>query len=81
MRINSKGQVTIPEEIRRRARLLPGTEVEVVYDGATVQIIRNERKKRMSRGKQIVEHMRGRLSKRGPTTDQIMAITRRTTSP
>jgi AbrB family looped-hinge helix DNA binding protein len=77
MRINSRGQVTIPEKIRRQARLLPGTEVEVVYDGETVRIIRSSPKKRMSRGQQIVEHMRGRLSKRGPTTDHIMAMTRR----
>jgi AbrB family looped-hinge helix DNA binding protein len=77
MRINSRGQLTIPEEIRRRARLLPGTEVDVVYDGESVQIIRKNPKRRLSRGQQIVDHMRGRLPKRGLTTDQIMAMTRR----
>jgi bifunctional DNA-binding transcriptional regulator/antitoxin component of YhaV-PrlF toxin-antitoxin module len=75
MRINSRGQVTIPEDIRRRARLLPYTEVDFIYDGKTVRIVRVDRKQ-MSRGARIVEHMRGRLSKRGLTTDQIMAMTR-----
>jgi AbrB family looped-hinge helix DNA binding protein len=75
MRITSKGQVTIPQEIRERAGLLPHTEVEFVYDGKTVQIVRADRKK-MSRGARIVEHMRGRGTIK-LTTDQIMAMTRR----
>ena len=33
MRITSKGQVTIPAEIRERAGLLPQTEVEFEFDG------------------------------------------------
>jgi AbrB family looped-hinge helix DNA binding protein len=75
MRITSKGQVTIPQEIRERAGLLPHTEVEFVYDGKTVQIIRADRKK-VSRGARLVEHMRGRGTIK-LTTDQIMAMTRR----
>ena len=31
MRITSKGQVTIPQEIREKAGLLPNTEVEFEY--------------------------------------------------
>jgi AbrB family looped-hinge helix DNA binding protein len=77
MRITSKGQVTIPQDIRERAGLLPYTEVEFIYDGKIVQIVRADRKKRTSRGARLVEHMRGRLSKRGLTTDQLMAMTRR----
>lgn len=77
MRITSKGQVTIPQDIRERAGLLPHTEVEFVYDGKVVKIVRAERGKKPSRGAQLVEHMRGRLSKRGLTTDQLMAMTRR----
>jgi AbrB family looped-hinge helix DNA binding protein len=39
MRITSKGQVTIPLELRRRFGLTPGTEVEIVADerGALVR--------------------------------------------
>lgn len=76
MRITSKGQVTIPQDIREKAGLLPHTEVEFIYDGKTVQIVRADGKK-TSRGARLVEHMRGRLSKRGLTTDQLMAMTRR----
>ena len=76
MRITSKGQVTIPQEIREQAGLLPHTEVDFVYDGKTVRIVRIDGGK-MSRGARVVEHLRGRLSKKGLTTDQLMALTRR----
>ena len=33
MRITSKGQVTIPADIRAEAGLLPHTEVEFIFDG------------------------------------------------
>ena len=75
MRITSKGQVTIPQEIREQAGLLPHTDVEFIYDGKTVQIIRADRKK-SSRGARLVAHIRGRGT--GTlSTDEIMALTRR----
>ena len=36
MRITTKGQVTIPQDIRERFGLLPHTEVEFVVEGETV---------------------------------------------
>ncbi len=39
MRIPSKGQVTIPAEIRERAGLPPQTEVEFVADRKAVRIV------------------------------------------
>lgn len=75
MRITSKGQVTIPQEIRERAGLLPHTEVEFLYDGKTVRIVRVDRK-RTSRSARLVAHMRGRGSG-SLTTEEIMALTRR----
>ena len=39
MRIMSKGQVTIPKDLRDRCRLYPHTEVEFVLDGEGVRII------------------------------------------
>ena len=39
MRITSKGQVTIPKELRDRCRLYPHTEVEFLLDGEGVRII------------------------------------------
>ncbi len=75
MRITSKGQVTIPQEIRERAGLLPHTDVDFLYAGKTVRIVRADRRKD-SRGARLVAHMRGRSTGR-PTTDEIMALTRR----
>jgi AbrB family looped-hinge helix DNA binding protein len=36
MRMTTKGQVTIPVEIRERAGLLPNTEVEFAMEGGVV---------------------------------------------
>lgn len=73
MRLTSKGQVTIPQEIRERLGLLPHTEVEFEIEGDAVRI--RKARKSSSRGGQIVAHMRGRGTTR-MTTDQIMALTR-----
>src|SRR5258708_18518084 len=43
MRITSKGQVTIPAEIREQAGLLPHTEADCKFDGREVTIGRAKR--------------------------------------
>lgn len=73
MQITSKGQVTIPVEIRLRAGLLPGTEVEFVFEGRKV-IVRKKQGIR-SRGQELVRRLRGKGTVR-MTTDAIMALTR-----
>lgn len=73
MRITSKGQVTIPAEIREQAGLLPYTEVEFDYDGKSVILRPAARGQR--RGKLLVDHMRGRATA-GLSTEEIMALTR-----
>ncbi|MBI2526317.1 MAG: AbrB/MazE/SpoVT family DNA-binding domain-containing protein [Candidatus Rokubacteria bacterium] len=73
MRITSKGQVTIPLAIRRKAGLLPATEVEFRLRGSTV-ILRRVRAA-SHRGGRLLAGMRGRATTR-LTTDQIMALTR-----
>jgi AbrB family looped-hinge helix DNA binding protein len=75
MRITSKGQVTIPIEIREKAGLLPHTEVDFEFDGAVVQIVRSKTAKEPSRGERAVAHLRGR-GDTGMSTDAIMALTR-----
>lgn len=75
MRITSKGQVTIPIEIREKAGLLPNTEVEFDYDGKTVRLRRAKSGKRPSRGEDIVKRLRGTATVK-MTTDQIMKLTR-----
>lgn len=42
MRITSKGQVTIPFEIREQAGLLPHTEVDFTFDGDSVRLVRRD---------------------------------------
>ncbi|MDR2212197.1 MAG: AbrB/MazE/SpoVT family DNA-binding domain-containing protein [Pseudomonadales bacterium] len=75
MRITSKGQVTIPADIRERAGLLPHTEVNFEFDGKVVRIVRAKPRKQDGRGARLVAHLRGRgdvtLS-----TDAFMALTR-----
>lgn len=75
MRITSKGQVTIPQEIREKAGLLPGTEVEFEFEGDSVRIRRSQAPITPGRGAQIVARLRsaGKLSM---STDEIMALMR-----
>jgi AbrB family looped-hinge helix DNA binding protein len=75
MRITSKGQVTIPIEIREQAGLLPQTEVEFEFDGETVRIVRAKAGNPDSRGARIVAGLRGRGDV-AMSTDEIMALTR-----
>ena len=75
MRITSKGQVTIPANIRKKAGLLPHTEVEFIYEGNTVRIVRAKKGKGKSRGRRIVELLEGTATS-GMTTDEIMRLTR-----
>jgi AbrB family looped-hinge helix DNA binding protein len=75
VRITSKGQVTIPVEIREQAGLLPHTEVNFEFDGKTVRLVRAKKSSRDGRGARLVARLRGsgdvQLS-----TDAIMALTR-----
>lgn len=75
MRITSKGQVTIPVEIRERLGLLPDIEVEFAVEGNAVRIRKARRRRQRARGRSIVDRLRGKATAR-MTTDQIMALTR-----
>jgi AbrB family looped-hinge helix DNA binding protein len=76
MRITSKGQVTIPIELRERTGLLPNTEVDFGLEGEKITITRaTRRSKKPTRGEQIVARLRGRGDIM-MTTDEIMALTR-----
>lgn len=75
MKITSKGQVTIPQDIREKAGLMPDTEVEFHFDGNTVTLVKATNCTNLSgRGKQL-EKLRGKGDIK-LTTDQIMALTR-----
>lgn len=76
MRITSKGQVTIPQEIRERFGLLPDTEVEFITKKNSVQIVKSASGPRPTRGQGIVRRLRGRSSVK-MSTDEILALTRK----
>ena len=76
MRITTKGQVTIPIEIREKLGLLPNSEVEFEIVGNAVRMRKVRRLKDAGRrGKSIVQRLRGRGSVR-MSTDAILALTR-----
>jgi AbrB family looped-hinge helix DNA binding protein len=73
MRLNSKGQVTIPAALRERYGLHEGDEVDVVEDGNTLRIVRAEGAP--TGGQRLVRRMRGRATT-AMSTDQIMELLR-----
>ncbi|MBW4047506.1 MAG: AbrB/MazE/SpoVT family DNA-binding domain-containing protein [Proteobacteria bacterium] len=72
MRITTKGQVTIPMEIREKLGLLPGTDVEFQVEGNAVRLVPTLEG---SRGSRVIRHLRGRATVE-MSTDEIMALTR-----
>lgn len=76
MRITSKGQVTIPLEIREQAGLLPGTEIDFQLDKeGIVRLVKPECQPANTALKQAIENLRGR-STEPLSTDELMALTR-----
>ena len=79
MRITAKGQVTIPEHIRRQEGLLPGTEVEFVRDAKGVRIAPagagRRKTQRETQVGEALDRLRGSATVR-MTTDEIMALMR-----
>ena len=73
MKVTTKGQVTIPMEIREQLNIQPGAEVEFVVEGNVVKMVPVKRAN--LHGRRIVERLRGKGSVR-MTTDEIMALTR-----
>ena len=74
MRITSKGQVTIPQEIRHRAGLTPNMEVEFVMEQD--KVVLRKAKGQKSRGALAVERLRLARPRTRLSTDQILALTR-----
>ena len=75
MVLNSKGQLTIPADLRAKYGMHPGDEVEVVEVGGTLQIVRAG--EAASRGQRLVRRLRNTATGQevaGMSTDQIMAL-------
>jgi AbrB family looped-hinge helix DNA binding protein len=76
MRVTSKGQVTIPREIRNRLGILPYTTVEFELAGDYALIRKAKDQARQgTRGRLVLEALHGSADVR-MSTDQIMALTR-----
>lgn len=75
MRVTSKGQVTIPVEIREKFGIFPNTEVEFVVRGDSVRLVKTPPKRGSGRGAELIARMRGTANTK-MTTDEIMALTR-----
>ncbi len=76
MQITSKGQVTIPQEIRNRLGLLPHTKVAFELAGDHARIRKAGREAGESpRRRLVIEALRGTADVR-MKTDEIMALTR-----
>jgi AbrB family looped-hinge helix DNA binding protein len=72
MKITTKGQVTIPQEIRERLGLLPNTDVDFEVQGDVVVL----RKAAIGRrGRSLTSRMRGRGTI-ALSTEEILALTR-----
>ena len=76
MQVTSKGQVTIPQEIRNRLGLLPHTHVEFELAGDHARIRKAARHASAGvRGQLTIDALRGSADAR-MSTDEILALTR-----
>jgi len=73
MRITSKGQVTVPIELREEFDLASGSTVE--FSASKDGILLRKSEESQSRGKQLVDRLRGAGSVR-MSTDEILDLTR-----
>jgi AbrB family looped-hinge helix DNA binding protein len=76
MRITSKGQVTIPQDVRERAGLMPGTDVAFEIEAGVVRLIKTAPGGgRQTRGQKLVEGLQGHGDFK-MSTDEIVALMR-----
>ncbi len=72
MLITSKGQVTIPQRIRNRYGLKPGTAVEFITEGN--KVVLKPKRRRTNVADDWLAEARGYL--RGKSTNALMKLTR-----
>ena len=72
MRVTTKGQVTIPQEIREKLGITPSVEIDFIEEEGKVYLVKSNRQsKKTSKFKRL----RG-ISSVKMSTDEIMALTR-----
>jgi AbrB family looped-hinge helix DNA binding protein len=72
MRVTTKGQVTIPQEIREKLGITPAVEIDFVEEKGRIYLVK--RKSQMKRIQKF-RKLRG-IATVKMTTDEIMALTR-----
>jgi AbrB family looped-hinge helix DNA binding protein len=78
MQVTSKGQVTIPQEIRNRLGLLPYTSVEFELAGDHARIRKAKKTGKASRRAELLIKALSGSATTGMSTDEIMALMRGT---
>ena len=73
MEITSKGQVTIPLEVREKMGFLLGTEIDFIISENTVLL--KKARSQSKRNRDLIARMRGKSTAK-MATDEIMALTR-----
>jgi antitoxin PrlF len=76
MRITTKGQVTIPQEIREALGLLPNTEFTFDIVDGEARLRKTRRGGELSRGDGIIGRLRSVRPSNKLTADEIMALMR-----
>ncbi|HEY2180624.1 MAG TPA: AbrB/MazE/SpoVT family DNA-binding domain-containing protein [Solirubrobacteraceae bacterium] len=71
MRVTQKGQVTIPQAVRRALGIHAGSDVEFELDGEGARLLVDR-----DRAAQEIARIRG-AGDRELTTDEVLALTRR----
>ncbi len=71
MRVTTKGQVTIPRDIREALGISPETEIDFVNDGGRFYIVKTEEPKATGKFRKFRGIASAKMS-----TDEIMSLTR-----
>ena len=85
MRVTTKGQVTIPKEVRDKLGIQPGSDVGFAEEGGQVVLVNNDEKTEESRGERMArlllefgDRMRreGKMEPLGMSVDEYMDLIR-----
>ncbi len=72
MRVTTKGQVTIPQEIREKLRITPAVEIDFIEEKDRIYLVK---RKGQIKNTHKFSKLRG-IANVKMTTDEIMALTR-----
>ena len=79
MRMTSKGQVTIPKEVRDKLGVGPGSDIGFKEEEGKIVLVNHEAQKAEDAADRMIRHMVefGRTAKRIPmTSEELMELTR-----